>query len=164
MQITKTHLVIGGAIAGLLLFSRRAFGGGKVSGAIPEAYRGLVSTYSQKHRISPALLAAIVQVESGWNPRAYRAEPRIKDASIGLGQILGGTARAYGFKQDLNLLYNPAINLDWTGHILASLMKKYGLQDAVAAYNAGSPKRDASGKYINQGYVDKVLSAYRKFS
>lgn len=161
MRITRTHLIIGGAIASLLLFSRRAFAS---SGRIPETYRGLIDTYSRKHGIPSALLAAIVETESGWNPKAYRAEPRIGDASMGLGQILGRTARAYGFKQDLSLLYNPAINLDWTGLIIGSLIAKYGLQDAVAAYNAGTPRRDASGRYINQKYVDKVLYAYRKFS
>lgn len=159
----KIWLVIGGAGVLILLLSKKAGAAGH-GGGIPKKYRGLVETYSRKHGIPLALLAAIVQVESGWNPNAYRAEPRLKDASMGLGQILGKTAIAYGFKGPLASLYNPEINLDWTGLILGKLRQRYGLSDAIAAYNAGTPRKTRQNRYINQNYVDKVLRYYRSFS
>lgn len=131
---------------------------------MPREYAGLVDFYAKKHGLRPALIQAVVTQESGWNPRAYRAEPHLKDASRGLGQILFNTARQYGFRGKAEDLFNPSINLDWTALILARLWKKYrNLNDVFAAYNAGSPRKNKSGAYINQKYVNSVNSLYRSY-
>jgi soluble lytic murein transglycosylase-like protein len=46
---------------------------------------------------------------------------------------------------------------------LRKVFEKYGMQavqDAVAAYNAGSVRRASSGEYVNQRYVTKVMRYY----
>lgn len=58
-----------------------------------EKYIDLINQYADKYNVDPALVAAIVEQESTWNPNAYRYEPLINDASYGLMQTLYGTAK-----------------------------------------------------------------------
>jgi soluble lytic murein transglycosylase-like protein len=37
------------------------------------------------------------------------------------------------------------------------------MRNAIAAYNAGTARTGKSGKYLNQGYVDKVLGKYQEY-
>ena len=41
------------------------------------------------------------------------------------------------------------------------LMRHKKMDEAIAAYNAGSPRYRADGKFENQGYVDKVNAALK---
>lgn len=133
--------------------------------------------------IDPLLAIAIAEVESAGDPCAVRYEPgwkyhynvenfakmcRITEAtehmlqacSFGIMQVMGTVARELGFEESLLKLADPRLGAKYGCMKLAKLFKVLkSVDDVIAAYNAGSPiKRD--GKYINQGYVDKVRKLY----
>jgi soluble lytic murein transglycosylase-like protein len=82
--------------------------------------------------LSPALVCALIEVESGWRPWAFRynaiffsthlapliacggmspeAAP-MHAISYGLMNVLGNAARRVGFKLPLSILFDPAVNL-----------------------------------------------------
>lgn len=124
--------------------------------------------------LKPALVRAIVQVESSGNPKAIRYEPAFYEkytkgkypftesrslaTSWGLMQIMGLVSRELGYEGSLSFLLIPELGLFWGCHKLASISEKHqNEQEIIAAYNAGSPRRGLDGKFINQEYVDKVL-------
>ncbi len=129
------------------------------------------------------MLDAIVRVESSYDPFAMRYEAHVppfehesfakrnritaeteltlQRFSFGLVQILGSTARYAGFLGPLSQLCIPTDNLLIGCKYLSMLRNRYPLlQDAIAAYNAGSPVKVITGGYRNQAYVDKVMKFY----
>lgn len=107
-----------------------------------------------------ALTRAIIARESAWNPGALRWEPQLNDGSYGLMQVLHATAKMYQPEVTPGELFIPAVNIGIGVRHLQMLLGRYSLNDAIAAYNAGSPRRGADGLYINQGYVNDVLTYY----
>lgn len=85
-----------------------------------------------------------------------------QQTSYGLMQPMGALARELGFKGYLSQLFNPVENVAIGCRHLRDLHKRYyaqfGWAGVLAAYNAGSPRRDAKGRYVNQQYVDGVFS------
>ncbi len=81
----------------------------------------------------------------GGDPTAYRAEPKISDASIGLMQILLATAQGEGYTggagnaSGLTGLYDPATNtLYGTSYLATCLARTNGyVPSAISAYNGG---------------------------
>lgn len=57
--------------------------------------KAVASEYVITHRlnVSPVMIAAMVQIESSFNPKAYRYEPHLREASYGLMQTLISTAQ-----------------------------------------------------------------------
>lgn len=135
-------------------------------------YLPIVNSVSASTGVPTALILAHIKQESSFNPRAYKAEPAINDASYGLTQLLLSTA----FKMDPNAtpekLYDPNYNISLGATYMAKNIARYpgDLQSAIAAYNAGSAYRDANGKFVSksgndvQYYVDKVMSNYSMYS
>lgn len=146
----------------------------------------LIENMSVAHQLPFPLVFAIVQVESAGNPFAMRYEPaffsryvvgkghlvyppcsrateeQLRAMSFGLMQIMGQTAREMGFEGPfLTELLDPTINLDWGCRKLAQQIKRYkgDVESAVAAYNAGSARRDVNGQWVNRSYVEKVRKA-----
>lgn len=133
----------------------------------------------------PKLAAALVTIESAWNPWAIRYEPLFswvssaeKWASVqgwseatertaqktswGLMQVMGGTARSIGYRDHLTKLLLPEIGLEWGLRYLATKTSRYAkVEDAISAYNSGSARKDADGQYENAGYVAKVVGVMR---
>jgi len=99
------------------------------------------------------IVRAIIKVESNFNPYAVS----IKGAK-GLMQLMESTFRWLGF--DPNYIFDPETNIEAGVKYLRYLWDKYGnLTDAIAAYNAGRVlKYMRTGRYVNQSYVDKVLT------
>jgi hypothetical protein len=59
-------------------------------------------------------LFAFVQIESSFNPRAYRFEPHLHKASYGLMQLLYSTACQMGYNGgNVKDLYDPKTNLHY---------------------------------------------------
>lgn len=141
----------------------------------------LVYTAARKHGAVAELLDAIVVVESDYDQWAVRYEPtyRFIDGagkwaarngittdtemtcqrmSWGLAQIMGGTARGLGYSGPLTRLLDPEINLDYAARLLKQIATRYpkNIDEQVAAYNAGSARRNETGQFVNQGYVDLV--------
>lgn len=131
------------------------------------------------------LLAAIVQTESAGVPARVRYEGHyrwlvdpphhaerlgitadtetvLQRCSWGLMQVMGATAREMGFDRHLPELCDPALGLLYGGLYFKRQFARYkNIQDAIAAYNAGSV-RLIGDKYENQLYVDKVLYWMRR--
>jgi soluble lytic murein transglycosylase-like protein len=74
--------------------------------------------------------------------------------SWGLMQIMGQTAREFGFRgQFLAELTDPATGLEYALKYLQRKLNAYSdIRDAISAYNAGHPSN------LNQDYVDRILS------
>lgn len=106
----------------------------------------------------PILFGCLIQQESGFNTRAYRAEPQINDASYGLVQILYGTAKGIGFSGTAEELYEPEVNLTYGLKYFTLCMNAHEGHPmwALAAYNAGIGgtlnARGAEGESAWQSY------------
>lgn len=138
---------------------------------------------SKIHKVELDLILAMIHVESSGNRYKIRFEKNwsyFKDVDIwafnrqisenterisqmhswGLLQIMGSVARELKFDGDLPELTDNKIGVYYGTMKIKQLQNKYiSTLDVVAAYNAGLPKKNASGRYLNQGYVDKVMSA-----
>lgn len=119
----------------------------------------LVVSAAQKHRIDPRLVTALVQAESGFNPRAVSPV-----GAKGLMQLMDGTARSLGVADP----FDPRENVDGGLRYLRSMLDRYGGDPrlALAAYNAGPNAVDRFGgipPYAEtQFYVDRVLSEWER--
>lgn len=126
-------------------------------------YLPLVRQAAGAWGIDPALVAAIIQVESGWNPRAINPS----DPSYGIMQVSLQTARELTGQPNLSPddLLDPAFNIGLGVQYLARQLQRYHgqVQAAVAAYNAGSAITTEHGRFINQSYVDRVLAALPRY-
>lgn len=127
-------------------------------------YENLAQKWGERWKVPWALILAIIGTESAGNPRAYRYESHINDASRGLMQMLYSTARSLGYKGPPRGLYNPDISIKYGTKFLRMLYNRYGnWLDAIAAYNAGRPRRRGGfGCYYNQTYVNRVLTWLRE--
>lgn len=130
----------------------------------PQTLDPIVNEMAAKYGIEPAWVKAHIKAESNWDVNASRFEAHKKDASWGLMQLLLATAREVLGNKELTTtqLIQPRVNIEAGTKFLAQLWKRFGnMRDAIAAYNAGSPRLDPkTGKYVNQQYVDKVTKNY----
>lgn len=129
---------------------------------------------SQGSGVPLSVLKGFAALESAFDPKSYRYEPHIDDASYGLMQTLYKTAKAEGYRDQPEGLFDPATSTKYGALFLAKLLKKYPvLSDAVASYNMGFPRSaerttplikklygepKPGWKYANQPYVDRVLA------
>jgi soluble lytic murein transglycosylase-like protein len=109
--------------------------------------------------VEPALLRAVIVVESGFNARALS-----RRGAAGLMQLMPETARRYGARDR----FDPQQNIHAGARYLKSLIKRYDndIQLALAAYNAGEDAVDRCGRCIppyreTQAYVPKVWRVYQ---
>lgn len=134
----------------------------------------LINGAAVKYNVEPALIKAIIKVESNFDPMAYRSEVVVGDASWGLMQVLLSTAKEVTGNSSLTVseLINPANNIDIGTKFLSRQLNRYGgnVKDAIAAYNSGKVRKNAIGQYVNtkgstnvQRYVDKVYAEYIKY-
>ena len=102
-------------------------------------FRPLIERSARSQSLDPALVEAVVAVESGFDPAAVSAK-----GAYGLMQILPETAARYGVASDARRgagqkLLDPALNLRIGTRYLRNLVVLFdhdvGL--ALAAYNAG---------------------------
>ncbi len=94
--------------------------------AVP--FGDLIDAAATRHGVDVRLVRAVVQVES-----AYRPNARSRKGAKGLMQLMPQTARQYA----VNNPYDPASNLDAGVKHLKSLLERFELKLALAAYNAG---------------------------
>lgn len=138
-----------------------------------QAWNFWIQAKAKTWNVPPDLVKAVITVESNWNPKAEGDVWRDNWAffktphSFGLMQIQLATAKEIaGLDKQLTkeLLLKPKINISIGTQYLAKQKKRFGTwEKAVAAYNAGSP-RYKRGRFINQGYVDKVNEAYKGYT
>jgi len=130
----------------------------------PLHYRPIVTGHARNYQLQPALLAAVIEVESKFDAKAESPQ-----GAIGLMQLLPTTAHGIalhtgGTNFRTSDLYDPEINVRYGAWYLRHLLDKYGDErTALAAYNAGQNNVDrwvARGSGIGysetRAYVDKV--------
>jgi len=122
-------------------------------------YDPMIDRAAATASVAPALLRAVIAVESGFNSRAVSSK-----GAIGLMQLMPQTARRYGAIDP----YDPRQNVHAGALYLRDLLDRFGnnLRLALAAYNAGSDAVERSGWHVppyqeTQAYVPKVLKIYR---
>jgi soluble lytic murein transglycosylase-like protein len=127
----------------------------RVVSALP--YGSLIQQAADQYRLDSFLLAAVVEAESGFNPRAV--SPR---GARGLMQLMPETAAHYG----ANEVSDPAANVRAGARYLRELLEQYDhdLELALAAYNAG-PGNVARYRGVppfreTRRYVARVLGSY----
>lgn len=110
----------------------------------------LIETTAKKYNTDPAIIAAIIEQESGGNPAAIS-----RAGAIGLMQLMPGTARGLGVNP-----YDPAQNIDGGTRYFLYQYKAFGsIEKALGAYNAG-PNNVINGNYLfipeTRNYINNV--------
>jgi len=90
----------------------------------------IIQRVAKEQGVDPTLVRAVIQVESGYEPRARSAK-----GAVGLMQVMPETAMQYGVRP--RSLYDPRVNIEAGSKHLKSLLDHLPLNLALAAYNAG---------------------------
>lgn len=124
-------------------------------------YAKLIHSAALDAALDPALVHALIFVESGYDPAA-----RSPKGAIGLMQVMPETGLRYGVK---DLTQSPKENLKAGTLYLKDLMLLFNsrLDLVLAAYNAGENAVMRHGERIppyaeTQRYVPAVLAKYRE--
>jgi soluble lytic murein transglycosylase len=133
----------------------------------PLEYEHILRGHAANHDLDPALLAAVVYVESRFDPNAESAA-----GAIGLMQLLPETAEGIALRTGGTAfvvadLRDPEINVRYGSWYLDHLLERYGdARLALAAYHAGQGNVDEwrrAGAGIafpeTRDYVEQVLEA-----
>jgi soluble lytic murein transglycosylase-like protein len=136
----------------------------------------LAKSEAKIYGLDPALVCAVVEQESAWNPWSIRYEPvffthyvlpilnshaiseteaQARAFSWGLMQLMGEVARELGYVGDMAALCTPEVGLMWGCKLLT---KKLALENgnvprALLRWNGGG----------NQNYPDLVLARISKY-
>jgi soluble lytic murein transglycosylase-like protein len=94
--------------------------------AVP--YGEIIDKFATREGVSPQLVRAVIKVESGYQERA-----RSPKGAMGLMQLMPGTARQY----EVSNPYEAQSNIEGGIKYLKSLLSRFELPLALAAYNAG---------------------------
>ena len=120
------------------------------------AFGDLILAAARKHKVNPALVAAVIRAESAFQPRALSPK-----GARGLMQLMPATAKRYGVRT--SELFQPARNIEAGVRYLAFLAEKFegDLPKILAGYNAGEGSVDRYGGVPpyreTQGYVRRIL-------
>lgn len=131
-------------------------------GALPRAvaerkFDPIITKVAKRDKLDPALVKAVINTESGWNPYAVSSK-----GAMGLMQLIPATAQRYGVGDP----FDPTQNVEGGVAYLRTLLDRYhgNLTKSLAAYNAGERAVDASGGVPpypeTRNYVRKVTNTY----
>jgi soluble lytic murein transglycosylase-like protein len=128
-----------------------------VARVIRERFDPIIQEHASRQSVRADLVRAVIQVESGFNPRA-----RSHKGAMGLMQLMPATTREMGVTDP----YDPEQNIGGGTKYLRQLIDRYDGNEelALAAYNAGSGAVDRYGRAVppyreTREYVKKVGSA-----
>ena len=122
--------------------------------ASSSAFDAFIERYASLHNVEAAIVRAIMQTESAFNPAA-----RSRAGAIGLMQLMPSTARELGVNP-----FVPEQNIEGGVRYFSQLLKMFGgVELALVAYNAGPgfAQRYARGQTVLYGetreYVKRVM-------
>lgn len=143
----------------------------------PIKYRDLIESYSERFRLDPHLVLALIREESFFRPNIVSPAQ-----ANGLMQLLYSTARQIASRRGMRItkwdLYKPDINISLGTDYLRELLDRYDnkLHLVLAAYNAGAYRVDSwlrqfgnvpDDQFIEmipftetRGYVKNILRNY----
>ena len=97
----------------------------------------IIDAVSLRYAVNPALVYAVIEVES-----AYRPAARSPKGAMGLMQLMPATVKQYAVTDP----FDPTANIEAGTRHLRSLLDRYDVNSALAAYNAGEgPVRKFGG-------------------
>lgn len=140
-------------------FGARQRGETPLPAAEPKPFADLIEQAARRARLEPALVHAVIHVESRYNPAA-----RSPKGALGLMQVMPQTAARYGVRDAARSVHD---NLAAGTRYLRDLLDLFGgrLDLALAAYNAGEHAVIRHGGRIppyreTRQYVPAVLERY----
>jgi tape measure domain-containing protein len=141
-------------------------GGGKSGGGAKQSAEDRIAAKpfgreiiaaAKANGVDPALFAALVAQESGFNQRAVS-----RSGAIGLSQLMPGTARELGVNPR-----DPMQNLMGGAKYLRQQLDRFGLEGGLRAYNQGpgAQQRTPGGNSReSREYPGRVLARYEQFA
>jgi soluble lytic murein transglycosylase-like protein len=117
----------------------------------------LITREATRQGVDPHLVSAVIRVESAYKPRA-----RSRKGAKGLMQLMPSTVRQYGVKDP----FDPGANIEAGVRHLKSLLERFELSLALAAYNAGEGAvqrfRGIPPYRETRDYVRKILALVKR--
>jgi soluble lytic murein transglycosylase-like protein len=124
-------------------------------------FEDVIASVAREHEVSPALVKAVIQAESRFNPRAVSS-----NGAVGLMQILPSTGRSVGVRN----LSRPEDNIVAGVRYLKTLLDEFGDDEvlALAAYNCGPDMIRRNGNIIppiteTRSFVNQVMEYYQSY-
>ncbi len=123
----------------------------------PVKLASVVNKAAERNNVDPALVQAVIQNESAWNPNAVSPK-----GAFGLMQLIPSTAERFG----VGNVFDPAQNIEGGTRYLRELLDRYhgNLKESLAAYNAGEQAVARFGGVPaypeTRSYVRKVTNTY----
>jgi soluble lytic murein transglycosylase-like protein len=132
-------------------------------------FEPLIETHAKRQNLDPALVKALIAVESAFDPEAISSK-----GAVGLMQVLPETGERYGVVGDktrsaVSRLMDPATNVAVGTRYLRDLLARYAndLPRALAAYNAGEQAVEQYARVPpfaeTQAYVALVQQFYELY-
>jgi hypothetical protein len=126
--------------------------------AVPKGFGGTIQTAAKANGIDPAILAGLLETESGFNPKAVS-----KAGARGIAQIMP--------QYHPNVNYNdPVESINYAARYLSSLQRQFGgdMRLALIAYNAGPGNVEKyrgpiPGDAESSSYYSKVIKSAAKY-
>lgn len=124
-------------------------------------YADMITRVAREQELDPALLHAVVTVESAYNARAVSPK-----GATGLMQLMPDTGKRYGVTNLMDPLQNLRAGARYLRDLLA--MFNNNLRLVIAAYNAGEGAVIRAGHAIppfreTRAYVPRVLQHYERY-
>ena len=120
--------------------------------------RRAIIAYAKQYRLDPALLRAVIQVESN-----FRQDAISRRGAVGLMQLMPPTAATL----EVTNIHDPLQNIQGGAKQLRHLLNLYhgNLRLALAAYNAGvhRVKREVPRIRETKVYIQRVLASYETY-
>lgn len=140
---------------------------GSVVAPLPEEYQGIVRDKAGKYKVDSCLVAAIINGESRWAPKAASHA-----GAQGMMQVIPSTAtsvaKRFNIPYDRSRLTDPATNIEIGTALTRYNIDAYGsLRNILVAYNAGGGRvrlPDSQLPRETQGYIGKISRYYELYA
>jgi soluble lytic murein transglycosylase-like protein len=115
-----------------------------------------ITMYAKRYQLDPALLRAVIQVESN-----FRQDAISRRGAVGLMQLMPPTAATL----EVANIHDPLQNIQGGAKQLRHLLNLYhgNLWLALAAYNAGVHRVKYDVPKETKVYIQKVLASYQAY-